>query len=95
MRWKHKVRFRHLMVNDGTHEGMQAALNRIADELEPNPLFAGFSFAPFRRLPPGDLVFSHADYADRFMEWLYEFCDANAIWVELDLQVSQEDKPCP
>ena len=82
MRWKTTVRIKHLFTDAEDHEGVQSTMNAIADVLESEPLFTYFDAGVFRSIPQGDDVFGPADYANKWLERMYDYADAHGIWID-------------
>jgi hypothetical protein len=84
-RWEHRIRIKHLLTDKDDRQSLDKSMNAIADVLERSGLFRDFEFLPtFRSIPPGegDAVIGPRDYANRLLEWMYDFCDSKRIWVE-------------
>lgn len=81
--WNHKIRFRDLLTDDGSHKAIQSSMTAIADHLERDPYMTGFSFEHFRQIPQGDDVVGPVEYANTLLNRLYNYCDANHIWIEI------------
>ena len=85
MAWNSKVKIKHLLTDGESHEEVQANMNAIADALESSGVFAGFSrqvIAGMRNIPKGDNVFGPVDYADRYLDKMYDFANEYRIWIE-------------
>lgn len=53
----------------------------VADAVRASGHFYLFNTAPFYDIPDGDTVFRPVDYANRLMNALYDYADANRIWI--------------
>jgi hypothetical protein len=82
MSWNHRVKIKHLLTEDETHEAVQTDMSAIADVLDGNSLFILFNTQKFRNIPKGDEVFGPVDYANRLLNELYDFADDMRIWIE-------------
>ena len=82
MRWLHKVKIKQLYTQEETHETLQASLTSIADVLDAEQCFSGFDTTEMRSLPEGDNTFKPVNYANVFMDQMYDFADAKHIWIE-------------
>lgn len=80
--WQHKVKIRHLFVEQEDYASVQDSMNAIADVLSKDVWFARFPVNSLREIPQGDSVFSPVDYANRLLERLYDFADDERIWFE-------------
>ena len=80
--WKSKVRIKHLFTKNEDHASIQQSMNEIADVLTETSEFSGFNVTKFREIPQGDGVFRPVDYANRLLEFVYDFADRNRIWIE-------------
>ncbi len=78
-RWNHKIRIRHLLTENEDHQSVQASMNAIADALSKYPCMLRFDARAFRKIPAGDDVITPLDYANKLLERLYDYCDANRI----------------
>lgn len=81
MKWKYTVRVKHLFTSEEDHESVQQSMNDIADVLEKEVCFKGFSFKKFRNIPKGGYYFGPVDYANKLLSKLYNYADANRIWI--------------
>ena len=62
---------------------MEHLASDIADALETEPCFSCFEYTPlFRTLPRDIKFFSAVDYANILMDKMYDYADANGIWIE-------------
>jgi hypothetical protein len=81
-RWNYHVKIKHLLTEDEDFETVQANMNAIADVLEKEPCFRRFyDLAKFRQIPPGDDIFGPVDYANRLLDWMYNYADDERIWI--------------
>lgn len=84
MAWNDKVKIKHLLTEGESHEEVQANMNAIADVIEREPAFIGFNgktITQMRNIPQGDDLFKPVDYANRLLDKMYDFADANRIWI--------------
>lgn len=82
MNWKHKVAIKHLLYVGEGYEPLSRSMQAIADVLDKHQCFAAFNSADFRDLPVGDHILTAFDYANRLLERMYDYADANSIWIE-------------
>ena len=83
MNWRHKIKIKHLLDGEDQSYGeVQKIMNNVADVLNKHKnILIGFSIDEFRNIPRGDNYFTYEDYANRLLERLYDFADANRIWI--------------
>lgn len=85
-RWQYHVKMKHLFTRDEDHESVQASMDAIADVIEQSP--EAFTFlsksliARMRNIPAGDEIMRPVDYANRLLEYVYDFADEYGIWIE-------------
>lgn len=83
--WRHRVKIRHLFVTEEDHASIQKSMNSIADVLEKDSWFREFHYLEdFHSIPEGDHILGPIAYANQLIDMLYDFCDENLIWIELD-----------
>ena len=83
--WNSRVRFKHLLTKDETHEAVQASMNAIATVIEGNTAFLSLNsvlIEKMRNIPQGDDFFGPVDYANKLLDSVYDFADANRIWID-------------
>jgi hypothetical protein len=80
-KWLHKIRLKHLMTDNESHAEVQASMILIADVIDRSTAFAGFSTTKFRNIPSGDHTFGPVDYANKYLDELYNFADDHHIWI--------------
>lgn len=81
--WNHKVKIKHLLTEGEDHATVQADMNAVADALTTDRHFIRFRWLErFRNIPQGDDLFSPLDYANRLLDYLYDYADDNRIWIE-------------
>ena len=81
MGWMYHVKIKHLFTENEDHESVQASMNAVADVIDAS-LFFHFYTKNFRCIPEGDEFFSPSDYANTLLERMYDYADANRIWIE-------------
>jgi hypothetical protein len=82
--WNAKVQIKHLLTDGEGHEEVQANMNAIADVIEASPAFYLFSrktLEKMRNIPQGDDDFAAVDYANRYLDKMYNFADEHRIWI--------------
>ncbi len=83
MSWTHKVKVKHFYTEKEDLESIQTSMTAIGDVLDKTPCFMSFLFTSmFHAIPKGDDVFGPVDYANRLLGRMYDFADANRIWIE-------------
>jgi hypothetical protein len=75
MNWRHTVRIKDLLSRDDSDENAQRIATVVVERLRNTRFMQGFRLRFFERVETVD------DFNDA-MNHLYDFCDANAIWVE-------------
>jgi hypothetical protein len=80
--WKHRVKIKHLFTDEDNHDSIQKTMNSVADILEKNTPFRHFDCSSFRNIPEGDDVFGPSDYAQRYLDRMYDYADLHRIWIE-------------
>ncbi len=80
--WGARVRLKHLMTEDESHDAVQASMTAIADAAKASGHFIGFDFARWYKIPKGDDTFGPVDYANRLLDSLYDVADSRRIWIE-------------
>ena len=83
--WNAKVKIKHLLTDGEGHEEVQANMNAIADVIEKSSAFALFSrqtLEKMRNIPDGDEDFAPVDYANRYLDKMYNFADQQRIWID-------------
>jgi hypothetical protein len=75
-------RLKHLLTKGETYAEVQASMSAIADAIDASHACSGFSTAKFRAIPSGDDTFSPLDYANKYLDELYDFADDRRIWIE-------------
>jgi len=81
--WEHKIKIRHLLAKKEDWKSIQNSMNKIADVLEKDEWFKGCRWIKKFREIPKDNFIDPADYADKLLEKMWDFCDINNIWVKL------------
>lgn len=79
--WLNHVTIKHFLTDDESHAAVQESMKNIADECKKHDCFRGFNFKKFYEIPAGDDVISPQDYANKLLDQLYDFADANRIWL--------------
>ena len=82
MRWIYKVSIKHLLTKEENHKAIQNSMNKIADVLSKEPCFKYFNYKKFRKIPKGNSYFKPVDYANKLINRMYDYADANGIWIE-------------
>lgn len=87
MNWQHRVKLRHLLTEKEDWKSIQDSMNAIADVLSQDRWFDGFAstIKEMRKIPEKYDVrrYTPLRYANDLLDELYDYCDENAIWVEL------------
>ena len=81
--WNHRVAIRHLYTGREDWESIQASMTAIAEVLEKKPFFSEFDTSKFRAIPHGDEVLGPRDYANRLLDFMYNYADDRRIWIEV------------
>ncbi len=80
MNWKHRIGLKHLLTEDEDYESIQNAMNGIADLLQKECCFEGFTIVEkFRKLPRGD---GAVNFANSLLDQMYDYADENCIWID-------------
>jgi hypothetical protein len=79
--WNHTVRLKHLLTSGTSHADVQTSMTALADAIEASDALMLFSTRKFRAIPLGDGTFGPQDYANRYLDELYDFADARRIWI--------------
>lgn len=85
MAWNSKVKIKHLLTEDEDHASVQRNMNAIADVIAKSSAFILFPnkyVQAMRNIPAGDEIVPPVDYANRLIDRIYDFADANRIWIE-------------
>jgi hypothetical protein len=82
MGWNHSIKIKHLFTKKEDYEAVQASMTDIAGVVEGNMAFRGFNTETFHKIPEGDKTFSPIEYANRYIDQLYNYADARRIWIE-------------
>lgn len=81
--WRHKIKIRHLFTKKEDYLSVQSSMNKIADVLENDCWFRGCTWIEnFRKIPKGSDIMAPVDYANKLLDRMWDYCDANDIWVE-------------
>jgi hypothetical protein len=81
--WNHKVKIKHLFTDKEDWQSIQDSMNAIADVLTKDAWFRTFvDLHKFRQIPEGDTVIRPVDYANKLLDFLYNFADDQRIWIE-------------
>ena len=81
MSWNHTVTINYLLTEAEDHASVQAEMKAIADILAADTWFTSFDFTKFYKIPKGDDTFGPVDYANRLLDHLYDYADAERIWI--------------
>uniref|UniRef100_A0A6H2A2C1 Uncharacterized protein n=1 Tax=viral metagenome TaxID=1070528 RepID=A0A6H2A2C1_9ZZZZ len=81
-RWDYHVKVKHLFTEKEDHTAVQKSMTDVADVIQREVGFAGFSVKKFRSIPEGDDTFGPVDYANRLIDRMYDFADSHGIWIE-------------
>ena len=83
MNWKYRIRIKYLFTEKEDWESIQTSMTQIGNILERTPCFVGFiNIGRFKRIPYGDEFMQPIDYANKLLEEMYVYADANRIWIE-------------
>ena len=81
--WTSKIKVKHLLTQDEDLETVQANMSAVADVLSNDRDWNRFRHLhKFRQIPPGDDFFGPADYANKLLDYMYDYADDNGIWIE-------------
>ncbi len=80
--WKAKIRIKHLFSKNEDYQSIQISMNNIADILKTSNLFSDFDFSLFRKIPRDNEFFKSVEYANKLIDRMYDFANANRIWIE-------------
>ena len=83
MNWRYKVNFRHLLGEDDSQESMLRAAGGIRKELSSLPIFSRLTSRILDDLQ-GAAELGNLDWFNASLGRLWDWCDANSVWVELD-----------
>jgi NAD-dependent dihydropyrimidine dehydrogenase PreA subunit len=78
VQWKHKVKIRHLFTEEETSEAVNQSMTAVGNVLRADTWFKNFEHLD-RFFEVDDL-----DEANDLLGLMYDYCDRNAIWVELE-----------
>lgn len=81
-KWMYRIKLKHLLTEGITHAEVQASMSAIADAVDASQAFAGFWTIKFREIPSGDQTFGPLDYANQYLDELYDFADKRRIWID-------------
>jgi hypothetical protein len=76
MKWRYRVKVRDLLTKEETPAAVSKALNAIADRLEAEPAFGGFTYIDRMRNE------TDINLANALIGFMYDYADANRIWIE-------------
>jgi transcriptional/translational regulatory protein YebC/TACO1 len=81
MMWKRKIRIKHLFTKKEDWKSVQESMNSVADVLDKKYL-PRFSTKKFRDIPKDNKYAEPVEYANKLLDKLYDYADANRIWIE-------------
>lgn len=81
-KWTHTVKIRHFFTHEEDYESIKQSMKNIADEVKKHDCFKYFSVSEFYKIPKGDNIFKPVDYANALISRLYDYADANRIWID-------------
>ena len=81
-RWDHHVKLKHLMIENEDRSSVVRSMRHIADEIKKYSCFDLFPVHHFYRIRRADDVISSLDYANKLIDKMYDYADANRIWIE-------------
>ncbi len=84
-RWKYHVKVKHLFTEAEDHASIRESMTNIAGVLMNTPCFNNFSrplLKKFHHIPKSNGVIEPIDYANKLLDKIYDYADANDIWIE-------------
>lgn len=83
MNWRKTVKMKHLLTEKEDYESVQKSMTSIADVLDKDVCFQDFLLKKkFRKIPKGNDIINHLDYANKLLSMMYDFADENRIWLQ-------------
>ena len=82
MNWISRVKIKDLLTVEEDYATVQKTMVAIADRLKISGCFIGFDTSKFYSIPIGDDIIAPIDYASELIKRMYDFADANRIWIE-------------
>ena len=79
--WHSKVRVKRYFTDSVDHSIIVDKMAKVATELE-RANFPPDIVKSLRKIPKGDNTFSAQDYANKYLGQMYDYADANRIWIE-------------
>ena len=79
--WQSKVRVKRYFTDSEDYKVIKCDMAKVARALE-KANFPPDIVKPFRKIPKGDNTFSPQDYANKYLERMYDYADDNRIWIE-------------
>ena len=81
--WQNRVKIKHLLSAKEDFESIQKSMQQIADELKKHTCFIGFIYIDnFYKIPKGDIIITPLGYANKLIDYLYDFANAIKIWID-------------
>lgn len=81
MLWKRKIKIKHLFTEKEDWESVQKSMNDVADVLDKESWFF-FNTKKFRNIPKNNKYITPVEYANKLLDKMYDYADANGIWIE-------------
>ena len=79
--WRKTIKIKYLLTENEDWESVQKSMNDIADVLNKERLI-GFSTKKFRNIPKNSEYVTPVEYANKLLNGLYDYADANRIWID-------------
>ena len=81
--WTFTIKIKNLMTENEDWESVQKSMTAIAEVLYKHPSFRSFgNLKKFKKIPKGNDILGSIDYANKLINEMYDFADANRIWIE-------------
>jgi hypothetical protein len=82
MGWRKTVKIKQFLTSGTSHEEVQKAMNNIASELDKHSEFPKTLIEKMKNVPTGDEDFKPEDYANKFLDKMYDIANRERIWIE-------------
>jgi len=85
--WKHRIKIKHFLSNKEDYDTCKEFSQNVYNTLKNDHHFEDFDYlCDFDRFPHKNSRYwddeSPVEYINNLLELLYDYCDANLIWVE-------------
>jgi cellobiose phosphorylase len=81
MNWTKRIKIKDLLTENEDCESVQKSMTAIADVLDKEHLIR-FNTKKFRDIPKDNPYIEPVEYANKLIDGLYDYADANRIWIE-------------